>query len=114
MTRGVDAPITSLSGGNQQKVLVARALRLEPKALVLDDPTAGIDIKAREAVHQIIECSTESGLAVLLISTDSDELARLCDRVLVLRHGQVAREIRRGPALSAEAVDHAQVGTTAA
>lgn len=114
VTRGADAPITSLSGGNQQKVLVARALRLEPKALVLDDPTAGIDIKAREAVHQIIERSTESGLAVLLVSTDSAELARLCDRVLVLSHGRVTREIRRGSGLSPEVIDHAQVAATAA
>jgi len=114
VTRGADAPITSLSGGNQQKVLVARALRLEPKALVLDDPTAGIDIKAREAVHQIIERSTESGLAVLLVSTDSDELARLCDRVLVMSHGRVAREILRGAGLTPEAIDHAQVAAVAA
>lgn len=109
VTRGADAPITSLSGGNQQKVLVARALRLNPKAVVLDDPTAGIDVKAREAVHSIIERSTADGLAVLLVSTDSDELTRLCDRVLVMNHGRVVREIRRGDGLSPEAVDHAQV-----
>lgn len=114
VTRGVDAPITSLSGGNQQKVLVARALRLAPKALVLDDPTAGIDVKAREAVHSIIERTTADGLAVLLVSTDSDELARLCDRVLVMSHGRVVREIRRGAGLSTEAIDHAQVAATAA
>ncbi|MFI7699376.1 sugar ABC transporter ATP-binding protein [Nonomuraea sp. NPDC049480] len=109
VTRSADAPITSLSGGNQQKVLVARALRLAPKALVLDDPTAGIDVKARDAVHTIIERSTRQGLAVLLVSTDSDELARLSDRVLVLSHGRVVRVLRRGADLSPEAIDHAQV-----
>jgi ribose transport system ATP-binding protein len=109
VTRGADAPITSLSGGNQQKVLVARALRLAPRALVLDDPTAGIDVKARDQVHSIIERSTRDGLAVLLVSTDSDELARLADRVLVLSHGRVVRTLRRGAGLSPEAVDHAQV-----
>ena len=87
VTRGPDAPITSLSGGNQQKVLVARALRLAPRVLVLDDPTAGIDVGAREQVHAIIETYTTESMSVLLVSTDSDELARLCDRVLVMVRG---------------------------
>ncbi len=109
VTRGVDAPITSLSGGNQQKVLVARALRLSPKVLVLDDPTAGIDVKARDQVHSIIERSADAGTAVLLVSTDSEELARLADRVHILSHGRVVRTLHRGADLSPEAVDHAQV-----
>jgi ribose transport system ATP-binding protein len=109
VTRGPDALVTTLSGGNQQKVLVARALRRAPAALVLDDPTAGIDIKARQAVHVILEEHTARGLAVLLASTDSDELARLCDRVLVLDHGRVVRTLHRGTDLSATAIDHAQV-----
>jgi ABC-type sugar transport system ATPase subunit len=70
VTRGADAPITSLSGGNQQKVLVARALRLSPRILVLDDPTAGIDVAARDQVHRIIEESSTDTMAVLLVSTD--------------------------------------------
>jgi ribose transport system ATP-binding protein len=109
VTRGCDAPISSLSGGNQQKVLVARAMRLAPKALVLDDPTSGIDVKAREQVHRIIATSASEGTAVLLVSTDSDELSRLCDRVLVLGRGRVRTELRRGVDLSQERIDHAQV-----
>jgi ribose transport system ATP-binding protein len=112
VTRGVDEPITSLSGGNQQKVLVARALRLAPAALVLDDPTSGIDVKAREGVHNIIERAAEGGTAALLISTDSDELARLADRVLILSHGRVVRQLSRGVDLSREAIDHFQVVST--
>ena len=112
VTRGTDAPITSLSGGNQQKVLIARALRLSPAVLVLDDPTSGIDVKAREAVHRIVEERADRGLAVLMASTDSDELARLCDRVLVLGHGRVTRVLRRSEDLSAPAIDHAQVSLT--
>jgi len=111
VTRGPDALVTTLSGGNQQKVLVARALRRSPAALVLDDPTAGIDVKAREAVHAILEDNVGRGLAVLLASTDSDELARLCDRVLVLGHGRVVRTLHRGAGLSATAIDHAQVAS---
>jgi len=114
VTRGPDVPITSLSGGNQQKVLVARALRLSPRVLVLDDPTAGIDVGAREQVHSIIESSTTDSMSVVLVSTDSDELARLCDRVLVMVRGVVTTELRRGVDLTAENIDHAQVaGATA-
>jgi ribose transport system ATP-binding protein len=114
VTRDADAPITSLSGGNQQKVLVARALRLDPKIMVLDDPTAGIDVAARDQVHGIIEEGVTDTMAVLLVSTDSTELARLCHRVLVMSRGRVTRELCRGVDLSAEAIDHAQVSVVAA
>jgi ribose transport system ATP-binding protein len=114
VTRSPDAPITSLSGGNQQKVLVARALRLSPRVLVLDDPTAGIDVGAREQVHRIVEENSTESMAVLLVSTDSTELARLCDRVLIMNRGRVGRELRRGVDLSADAIDHAQVAVAAA
>lgn len=109
VTRGSEAPITSLSGGNQQKVLVARALRLKPAVLVLDDPTAGIDVGARDQVHRIIEGPASDSMAVLVVSTDSTELARICDRVLVMQRGVVVEELRRGSDLTAEAIDHAQV-----
>jgi ribose transport system ATP-binding protein len=114
VTRGTEAPITSLSGGNQQKVLVARALRREPKVLVLDDPTAGIDVGAREQVHTIIEQACTTDLAVLLVSTDSTELARLCDRVLVFNRGRITHELRRGVDLSAESIDRSQLSEVAA
>jgi ribose transport system ATP-binding protein len=114
VTRGTDAPISSLSGGNQQKVLVARALRLSPRVLVLDDPTAGIDVGAREQVHRIIEDNSTEAIAVLLVSTDSVELTRLCDRVLIMSRGRISRELRRGVDLSAEAIDHAQLSGIAA
>jgi len=109
ITRGADAPITSLSGGNQQKVLIARALRLEPRVLVLDDPTAGVDVGAREQVHSIIEKGLTASMGILLISTDSDELARLCDRVLVMSKGVIVDELHRGGDLTSEKIDHAQV-----
>ncbi|NYG59555.1 ribose transport system ATP-binding protein [Nocardioides daedukensis] len=111
---GPDAAMTTLSGGNQQKVLVARALRLAPAFLVLDDPTAGIDVGAREQVHGIIADHASASMSVLITSTDSDELARLCDRVLVMSRGRVVVELRRGVDLDAPSIDHAQVaGATA-
>jgi ribose transport system ATP-binding protein len=109
VTRGPDAPMLSLSGGNQQKVLVARALRTSPKVLVLDDPTQGIDIGARAQIHDVIERCAGQGIAILLVSTDSDELARLSDRVLILSGGRLARILERGPALTAKSIDVSQL-----
>ncbi|HSY14876.1 MAG TPA: sugar ABC transporter ATP-binding protein [Jatrophihabitantaceae bacterium] len=108
-TRGAASPIGSLSGGNQQKVLIARALRTAPKVLLLDDPTQGIDVGARAQIHRIIEESVRDGMAVLLVSTDSDELARLADRVLVLAQGRLTQALHRDAELTAEAIDVAQL-----
>ena len=109
VTTGSEAPITSLSGGNQQKVLVARALRLDPRLLVLDDPTQGIDIGARAQIHSIIEDCARDGMSVVVASTDSDELAWLCDRVLVFRGGVVAETLESGADLTGSAIDYAQL-----
>ncbi len=109
VTQGPDAPIQSLSGGNQQKVLVARALRTRPKVLVLDDPTQGIDVGARAQIHEVIERCAADGIGILLISTDSDELARLSDRILIMAGGRCARTLERGPALTAKLIDISQL-----
>lgn len=109
VTAGCEAPVGSLSGGNQQKVLVGRVLRLSPKVLVLDDPTQGIDIGARAQIHKVIERCAADGMAVVLVSTDSDELARLSDSVHILVGGRVARTLERGPLLTAQAIDVAQI-----
>lgn len=105
VTTGPDAAITGLSGGNQQKVLVARALRLNPKVLILDDPTMGVDIGAREQMHQVMEKCAADGMAVLLVSTDSDELARLSDRVLILSEGHVVHSLNRADGMTAGDID---------
>ena len=94
-TTGPEAPIHTLSGGNQQKILLARALRLNPKVLLLDDPTVGIDIGARRQVHNIIVKHSMQGIGVVLISTDSQELSMLCDRVLILSRGAITRQLVR-------------------
>ena len=107
--QGPESPILSLSGGNQQKVLVARALRMDPKVLVLDDPTQGIDIGSRAQIHEVIESCAKGGMAILLISTDSDELARLSDRVVVLARGHAIRSLDRGEGLTAASIDIAQL-----
>lgn len=88
--------ILNLSGGNQQKALLAKALRVEPKILLLDDPTRGVDVGAKSEIHRLIDEVATKGAAVLLCSSDTEELARMCNRVLVMRRGAVARELRQG------------------
>jgi ribose transport system ATP-binding protein len=102
------SPIATLSGGNQQKVLFGRGLRLDPKALILDEPTRGIDVGAKEEIHSIIDEAAARGNAVLVASTDTDELVRVCHRVLVLRHGVVVAELV-GDEITSERVERAQL-----
>lgn len=89
------ANIMSLSGGNQQKAVLAKVLRTHPKMLILDDPTRGVDVSAKAEIHRVMDQVAASGTAILLCSSDHDEVARLCDRTLVLRKGQVVRELSR-------------------
>jgi ribose transport system ATP-binding protein len=84
-------PITSLSGGNQQKVIIGRCLAAHPEVLVLAEPTAGVDVGTRQAIYTLIGDLAEQGLAVVVTSTDANDLIALCSRVVVLSHGhQVA------------------------
>ena len=89
---------------------LARALRRQPRILVLDDSTAGIDVGSKAQLHEILAGRARAGLAVLLVSTDSDELARLSDRVLVFCRGRIAAQLHRGQDLTAANIDLAQLG----
>jgi ribose transport system ATP-binding protein len=89
---GVDAPIVTLSGGNQQKVVMARCLANEPEILVLCEPTAGVDIGARLAIYELIAGLSENGLTVVVASSDLAELVAVCTRVVVLRNGRITAE----------------------
>jgi ribose transport system ATP-binding protein len=90
----LESPISSLSGGNQQKAVLARWLRLEPALLLLDEPTQGVDIGARADIYGIVRRAVEQGASVLLVASDFDELARVSDRVLVVRDGRIAAEVK--------------------
>lgn len=91
---GTEAPVDRLSGGNQQKVVLAKALRTGPKVLALDEPTQAVDVGAAAEIMQLVVDSAASGCAVVLASLDAELLATYCHRVLVLRHGRVAAELR--------------------
>ncbi|HEY6888183.1 MAG TPA: sugar ABC transporter ATP-binding protein [Solirubrobacter sp.] len=107
----VERPLASLSGGNQQKVIFARALHARPRLLVLDDPTAGVDVGSRLALHGFLrECAAE-GAAIVLASTDFEEIAAVADRALVMRHGRVADELSRDQ-LTAERLARAAYGSS--
>jgi ribose transport system ATP-binding protein len=85
--------ITTLSGGNQQKVLFGRALSAEPRLLVLEDPTAGIDIGAKHDLYRIIRSHAERGMAFFWMSSDLTETLTLCDRVYAMYDGRIVSEI---------------------
>jgi ABC-type sugar transport system ATPase subunit len=87
--------ITALSGGNQQKALMARMLAAEPKVLLFEDPTAGVDVAGREALYDLVVACCERGHAVIWTSSDLREVTTVCDRALVMWRGSVVREIPR-------------------
>jgi monosaccharide-transporting ATPase len=88
-----DSVVSSLSGGNQQKALVARCIASRAGVLLLDDPTAGVDIATRPEIHSEIRALATGGATVLLVSTDVDELAELADRVLIFERGSITSEL---------------------
>ncbi len=92
-TPGVEKPAGELSGGNQQKVVLARWLAAEPRVLLLDEPTRGIDVGAKAEIERLVGDLCARGVAVLFISSEVEEVARVCDRVLVLRDGRAAGEL---------------------
>jgi ABC-type sugar transport system ATPase subunit len=105
-TAGGDAPITSLSGGNQQKCVIARWLLVEPKVLLLDEPTRGIDVGAKSEIYQLIRRLASQGRAILMTSSELPELLAVADRILVLCEGRITAEIPRAEATE-EAIMHA-------
>jgi ribose transport system ATP-binding protein len=99
----LDDPVATLSGGNQQKVVLAKWLALSPKCLLLMDPTRGIDLPTKAQIYRLLRDLAREGLAVVLQSTDYEELIHLCDRVYVFYRGRVARELT-GADLTADAL----------
>jgi rhamnose transport system ATP-binding protein len=95
-TPSIKQRIGALSGGNQQKVVLARQLLQRPDVLVLEEPSQGVDVGAKEEIHRIIGELAEGGAAVLVVSSDLPEVLKVCDRITVLREGRVVRSFDRG------------------
>lgn len=106
--RSVEQQVRWLSGGNQQKVILARELRSSPKAMVVSQPCKGLDVAATRAVHQALFTEREKGAAILYISTELDHLMATCDRVIVMLRGQIVGNVVMGCAASSEQL--AQIG----
>lgn len=109
--RGMDSEIRLLSGGNQQKVLIGRALAVEPRILIFDEPTRGVDIGAKSEIYSLIEKLVASGMCVILISSEMEEILRLSDRVVVLRRGRVTATLNRADASEATIMHAAALAT---
>ncbi|MBN9605432.1 MAG: sugar ABC transporter ATP-binding protein [Actinomycetales bacterium] len=105
-------PLAALSGGNQQKVILARWLRADPRVLLLDEPTQGVDAVARDEIHELVRDAAERGTAVLVVSSDLEELEQLSHRVIVLEGGRLVDDLR-GDDVTREAITHAMHETGA-
>lgn len=96
----IDDPVERLSGGNQQKVVLAKWLATNPRLLIVDEPTRGIDVGTKSEVHKLLSQKAQEGLAVLMISSELPEVLGMADRVLVMREGHIVRELSRSEANS--------------
>jgi ribose transport system ATP-binding protein len=99
-----ELPFAKFSGGNQQKLVLARQLRDKPAVLLLDEPTQGVDVGAKQLIHERITASAQDGMAVVVSSSDNEELAAVCSRVLVLRGGRVA-DVLTGSDISVDLIN---------
>ena len=105
-TAGLDIPVAALSGGNQQKVVIAKWLMNQPRIILLNDPTRGIDVGTKQELYVLLRKLADQGAAIIFYSTDYDELIGCCDRVLVLYDGKVKREL-----VGAEITEHALIAS---
>ena len=95
---GPEQLVANLSGGNQQKVVLARWLALRPRVLIVDEPTRGIDVGAKVEVHNLLFEMARSGIAVIAISSELPEVLAISDRIVTMREGRVTGDIRRDEA----------------
>ncbi len=93
-TPSVETPIRSLSGGNQQKLVLASVLASKPEVLLVDEPTQGVDVGARMEIYKVLRQAAATGTAVIVVSSDAMEVAGLCDRVLIFSRGHIVKELR--------------------
>jgi ABC-type sugar transport system ATPase subunit len=103
----LDAPVSSLSGGNQQKVLLTKWLSTNPNILLLDEPTRGVDVGAKSEIYRILLDQRDRGLSIIVSSSEIPELLTLCDRILVMFRGKVVANLNRSLADESRIVQYA-------
>jgi L-arabinose transport system ATP-binding protein len=111
-TPGIDTPVRALSGGNQQKTVLARWLATRPRLLILDEPTHGVDVGAKAEIHALIRALAHEGVAILLISSELPEVLALSARVVVMREGRVVAEMVHADATEQRVMLHATGSAT--
>lgn len=113
--RDTEINVGALSGGNQQKALIARLLETKPRVIILDEPTRGVDVGAKSEIYRIIDELAQSGIAIIVISSDLPEIIGIADRVMVMREGQFAGEVHgdAGKPISQEAIMAFSTGSVA-
>jgi ABC-type sugar transport system ATPase subunit len=103
----LDAPVSTLSGGNQQKVMLAKWLSCAPRLVLLDEPTRGVDVAAKAEIYRLIDEAKRQGCAVVVSSSENDELREVADRIIVMSHGRIVAELRPDEATDAAIAFHA-------
>jgi len=112
-SRSANQPVRLLSGGNQQKVVLGRWLATQPKVLLMDEPTAGVDIGTKGEIVKMVRAYADAGNGVVFISSELPELLAVSDRIVVLRNGRVERELPRQGIRTEEELHHAVQGLAA-
>jgi len=111
-TPSLDTEVGKLSGGNQQKVVLARWLAASPRVLILDEPTRAVDVGAKTEIYRLIDDLAKSGLAIMMISSEMPELLSMSDRIIVMKDGMISEPIEKAAATEERIVNLA-LGTTA-
>jgi ribose transport system ATP-binding protein len=111
-TPGIEQEVQFLSGGNQQKVSLGKWLALNPKVLILDEPTRGIDVGSKSEIYKLIRNLADSGMAVIMVSSEMEEVLGLADRILVMHEGKITGELDRTEATEEKIMQFATGGST--
>jgi ABC-type sugar transport system ATPase subunit len=113
ITPGIEQVVRRLSGGNQQKVLVAKWLSIEPKILIVDEPTRGIDVGAKKEIHFLLRSLAGRGVGIIMISSELPEVLGMSDRILVMRDGEIVGELIHSEASEEAIIELATTGRLA-
>jgi ABC-type sugar transport system ATPase subunit len=110
VTTGEEQGVAKLSGGNQQKVVLSKCLNAESSILLLDEPTRGIDVGAKEEIHNIIRELVRNGKSVIVFSSELPEILNLCDRIVLLYEGRIKKVLQNGSGVDSQMIMHIVTG----